>query len=211
VTAPALAPTLPDRAELEAAERLVRAVMPETPQYRWPLLEARTGTETWVKHEDATPAGAFKVRGGIVYFDWLARQAPRVPGVVTATRGNHGQSVGLAARAHGIPAVVVVPHGNSRAKNAAMRALGVELVEHGDDFQAAIERADAIAEERGWHRMPSFHRLLVAGRGHVRARAVPPRRRARRRVRPHRPRLRVPAACSPPAPPSARAPRWWAW
>jgi threonine dehydratase len=165
VTAPALAPTLPDRAELEAAERLVRAVMPETPQYRWPLLEARTGTETWVKHEDATPAGAFKVRGGIVYFDWLARQAPRVPGVVTATRGNHGQSVGLAARAHGIPAVVVVPHGNSRAKNAAMRALGVELVEHGDDFQAAIERADAIAGERGWHRMPSFHRLLVAGVG----------------------------------------------
>jgi threonine dehydratase len=162
---PSAAAALPDAAELAAAERLVRAVMPETPQYRWPLLEARTGTETWVKHEDATPAGAFKVRGGIVYLDWLARQRPRAAGVVTATRGNHGQSVGLAARAHGIPAVVVVPHGNSREKNAAMRAMGVELVEHGDDFQAAIEHADAIAAERGWHRLPSFHRLLVAGVG----------------------------------------------
>ena len=159
------APALPDRAELEAAEALVRAVMPATPQYRWPLLEARTGTETWVKHEDGTPAGAFKVRGGIVYFDALARQVPRVPGVVTATRGNHGQSVGLAARTHGIPAVVVVPRGNSREKNAAMRALGVELIEHGDDFQAAVEHADAIAAARGWHRLPSFHRALVAGVG----------------------------------------------
>lgn len=160
-------PTLPDAAELAHAERLVRAAMPETPQYRWPLLEQRTGVETWVKHENATPAGAFKVRGGVVLFDRLARGgadgAPRVPGVVTATRGNHGQSVGLAAARHGIPACVVVPVGNAREKNAAMRALGVELVEHGDDFQAAAEHADAIAAARGWYRLPSFHRDLVAG------------------------------------------------
>ncbi len=157
--------TLPSLAELEAASALVRAAMPATPQYRWPLLEARTGVATWVKHENHTPAGAFKVRGGITYFDWLARQVPRVAGVVTATRGNHGQSVGLAAARHGIPALVVVPHGNSHEKNAAMRAQGVELVEAGDDFQAAAEAADALARERGWHRLPSFHPLLVAGVG----------------------------------------------
>ena len=139
--------------------------MPPTPQYRWPLLDARTGVETWLKHENHTPAGAFKVRGGIVYFDALARAAPRVAGVVAATRGNHGQSVGLAARRHGIPAAIVVPSGNSREKNAAMRAQGVELIEAGDDFQASVEVADAIAVERGWHRLPSFHALLVAGIG----------------------------------------------
>jgi threonine dehydratase len=157
--------SLPSLADLQAAAALVHAAMPATPQYRWPLLEARTGVETWVKHENHTPAGAFKVRGGIVYFDWLARQVPRVAGVVTATRGNHGQSVGLAARRHGIPAVVVVPLGNSREKNAAMRAQGVELVEAGEDFQASVEVADAIARERGWHRLPSFDPLLVAGVG----------------------------------------------
>lgn len=156
---------LPTRADLEGAAALVYAAMPPTPQYRWPLLEARVGTEVWVKHENHTPAGAFKVRGGIVYFDRLARAVPRVPGVVTATRGNHGQSVGLAARRLGIPAAVVVPRGNSREKNAAMRALGVELLERGDDFQASAEAADALAAERGWHRLPSFHRDLVAGVG----------------------------------------------
>ena len=159
------APALPTLADLEAAAALVYQVMPPTPQYRWPLLEARCGCEVWVKHENHTPAGAFKVRGGIVYFDRLARATPRVAGVVTATRGNHGQSVGLAARRHGIPAVVVVPHGNSREKNAAMRALGVERIEEGHDFQAASDAAARIAAERGWHRMPSFHPLLVAGVG----------------------------------------------
>jgi threonine dehydratase len=158
-------PTLPTLADLEAAAALVRAAMPPTPQYRWPLLEARCGCEVWVKHENHTPAGAFKVRGGIVYFDHLARETPRPAGVVTATRGNHGQSVGLAARRHGIPAAIVVPHGNGREKNAAMRALGAELIEEGHDFQAASEAADALAGERGWHRMPSFHPLLVAGVG----------------------------------------------
>jgi threonine dehydratase len=156
---------LPSLADLEAAAALVYAAMPPTPQYRWPLIEARTGCETWVKHENHTPAGAFKVRGGVVYFDFLARRSPRVEGVVTATRGNHGQSVGLAARRHGMPAVVVVPHGNSREKNAAMRALGVELVEAGDDFQSASEHADLVAARRGWHRLPSFHERLVAGVG----------------------------------------------
>jgi threonine dehydratase len=154
---------LPNADDLAAAARVVYAAMPATPQYRWPLLEAATGAETWVKHENHTPAGAFKVRGGLVYFDRLARGP--VPGVVTATRGNHGQSVGFAARRHGIAAVVVVPRGNGREKNAAMRALGVELVEAGDDFQASIEAADAIAAARGWHRLPSFHADLVAGVG----------------------------------------------
>ena len=156
---------LPDRDELEAAARLVHAVMPPTPQYRWPLLERRAGCTLWVKHENHTPAGAFKVRGGIVHFDRLSRATPRVAGVVTATRGNHGQSVAIAAARHGIPAVVVVPFGNSREKNAAMRAQGAELVEEGDDFQAAVEAADRIARERGWYRLPSFHRDLVAGVG----------------------------------------------
>ncbi len=160
-----IAPALPDLAELEDAAALVHAAMPPTPQYVWPLLSARVGAEVWVKHENHTPSGAFKVRGGMVYFDRLLRQEPRVPGVVTATRGNHGQSVGLAARHAGVPAVVVVPRGNDADKNAAMRALGVELIESGDDFQASIEAADAIAAERGWHRVPSFHRDLVAGVG----------------------------------------------
>lgn len=162
---PPSASVLPSLAELESAARLVHAAMPPTPQYAWPLLEQRVGSPVVVKHENHTPAGAFKVRGGIVYFDRLARATPRVAGVVTATRGNHGQSVGIAARRHGIAAVVVVPHGNSREKNAAMRALGIELVEAGDDFQASVEAADTIAAERGWHRLPAFHRDLVAGVG----------------------------------------------
>jgi threonine dehydratase len=155
----------PSLAELEAAASVVYAVMPPTPQYRWPLLEERCGTEVWVKHENHTPVGAFKVRGGLVYFDHLRRADSPVAGVVTATRGNHGQSVGFAARAAGIPALVVVPRGNGSEKNAAMRVLGVELLERGHDFQAAVEAADELAVERGWHRPPSFHRLLVAGVG----------------------------------------------
>ncbi len=157
--------TLPSLHDLEAAAAVVYAAMPPTPQYRWPLLEARTGVETWVKHENHTPVGAFKIRGGLVHLARLAAESPRVPGVVTATRGNHGQSVGFAAARHGIPALVVVPRGNGLEKNAAMRALGVELVEAGDDFQAAIEAADAIARDRGWYRLPSFHPDLVAGVG----------------------------------------------
>jgi len=156
---------LPSLGELEAAATLIYGVMPPTPQYRWPLLEERTGTELWVKHENYTPLGAFKVRGGLVYFDHVRRTQPNVEGVVCATRGNHGQSVAFAARRNGLRVAAIVPYGNSTEKNAAMRALGAELIETGHDFQAASEAAALIAEERGWHRMPSFHLLLVRGVG----------------------------------------------
>ena len=154
----------PSLASLEAAAALVYESMPPTPQYRWPLLESRVGTVVWVKHENHTPTGSFKVRGGLIYFDDLCRNG-KPAGVVTATRGNHGQSVGFAARRYAIPATIVVPHGNSVEKNAAMKALGVELIERGRDFQAASEAAADIAAERGWHRLPSFHPLLVCGVG----------------------------------------------
>jgi len=150
---------------LEAAASLIYQSMPPTPQYRWPLLEARVGTTVWVKHENHTPTGAFKVRGGLVYLDELCRTEAKPDGVISATRGNHGQSVGFAARQYGIPAAVVVPFGNSVEKNAAMRSLGVEVIEQGHDFQAAAEVADKIAMDRGWHRFPSFHPLLVRGVG----------------------------------------------
>ena len=156
---------LPTKEALERAARRVYEVMPPTPQYAWPLLAERLGTEVWVKHENHTPVGAFKIRGGLVYFDDLARGGNSVTGVIAATRGNHGQSVGFGARRSGVPATIVVPHGNSREKNAAMRAQGVELVEHGDDFQEALEYAQRLAEERGLRMVPSFHPLLVAGVG----------------------------------------------
>ena len=152
-----------NRESIQDALRIVRAAMPPTPQQRWPLLDRRVGVPVWVKHENHTPVGAFKVRGGLVYFDALMRREPGVRGVVAATRGNHGQSVGHAARAHGLAATIVVPRGNSVEKNAAMRALGVELVEHGDDFQAAREHAQRLADANGWHMVPSFHADLVRG------------------------------------------------
>jgi threonine dehydratase len=154
---------LPDRADIESAARIVYAAMPPTPQYAWPLLAQRLGTEVWVKHENHTPTGAFKVRGGLVYLEGLARREPQCPGIVSATRGNHGQSLALAARRHGIAATIVVPHGNSREKNAAMRAFGATLIEHGQDFQEASEHASALAARHGLHRVPSFHRDLVRG------------------------------------------------
>ncbi len=156
---------LPKLADIETASRIVYSVMPATPQYCWPLLCERLGTEVWVKHENHTPVGAFKLRGGLVYFDGLTKgtMGPRVNGVISATRGNHGQSVGFAAKRYGIPARIVVPFGNSVEKNAAMRALGVDLIEHGDDFQAAREYAQRLARESSLHMVPSFHPLLVAG------------------------------------------------
>ena len=154
---------LPTRAELEDAARIVYTAMPPTPQYAWPLLAEALRTEAWVKHENHTPVGAFKIRGGLVYFARLREREPGLRGVISATRGNHGQSIGFAARRHGLAATVVVPHGNSREKNAAMRAFGVELVEHGDDFQEAREHAARLAEERGLHFVPAFHRDLVLG------------------------------------------------
>lgn len=149
--------------DIEAASRVVHAVIPPTPQYCWPLLCDRIGAEVWVKHENHTPVGAFKIRGGLVYFDDLAKSAHKPKGVITATRGNHGQSVAYAARKYGISASVVVPHGNSTEKNAAMRALGVELIEYGDDFQTSREYAERLAAERKLHVVPSFHPLLVCG------------------------------------------------
>ncbi|WP_151634502.1 threonine dehydratase [Noviherbaspirillum aerium] len=159
---------LPNREQLEAAARTVYRTMPATPQYSWPLLNEALGTELWVKHENHTPTGAFKVRGGLVYMEALARRAPGatgVTGVISATRGNHGQSVGFAARRQGLQATIVVPHGNSREKNAAMRALGVNLVEHGREFQESREHAIQLAAERRLHMIPSCHPDLVSGVG----------------------------------------------
>src|SRR5437763_14757260 len=139
-------PTLPSFAELESAAQLVHRFVPPTPQYSWPLLNQRAGCEVWTKHENHTPVGAFKVRGGIVYLDWLRRTHPDAAGVISATRGNHGQSQAFAARHFGLHAVVVVPVGNSREKNAAMRAVGAELVEHGEDLQAANQYDLVLAQ-----------------------------------------------------------------
>ncbi len=155
--------SLPTRAEIESAATLVNSVIPPTPQFSWPLLNAHAGCELWVKHENHTPLGAFKVRGGLVYMDELRRREPGCRGAICATRGNHGQSVAFAARRHGLEAVVVVPRGNSVEKNAAIRSLGATLIEHGDDFQAALEHARALANSRGLHAMPSFAPALVRG------------------------------------------------
>jgi threonine dehydratase len=149
--------------DIEDAGKIIYSDLAPTPQYRWPLLCERLGTEIWVKHENHTSVGAFKVRGGLTYFAKLVQSGTVPKGVISATRGNHGQSVGLAARRYGIPATIVVPRGNSVEKNAAMRALGVELIEHGDDFQAAREHAEMLASARSLHMVPSFHPLLVAG------------------------------------------------
>jgi threonine dehydratase len=149
--------------EFEAVQRIVYGAMPPTPQYAWPLLAEALGSEVWVKHENHTPLGAFKVRGGLVYMSRWREREPHARGVISATRGNHGQSVAFAARRHGLPATIVVPHGNSAEKNAAMRALGAELIEHGNDFQAAREQAAVLAAQRELHFVPSFHRDLVLG------------------------------------------------
>lgn len=150
-------------ADLESVLPRVHAVMPPTPQYAWPLLRKRTGVEVIVKHESHTPIGAFKVRGGLTYLDRLRREQPDVPGIISATRGNHGQSLAFAASRAGIPATIYVPHGNSVEKNRAMQAFGARLVEHGDDFQAAREEAYREADRAGLHIVPAFHRNLVLG------------------------------------------------
>jgi len=150
-------------AALEEAAALVHRTVAPTAQHCWPLLSRRLGTEVWVKHENHTATGAFKLRGGLVYIDRLKRREPGVTGVIAATRGNHGQSVALAAGRAGLAAVIVVPHGNSREKNAAMKAQGAELIEHGHDFQVALEHAREIAAARGLHLLPSFDDALVEG------------------------------------------------
>lgn len=149
--------------ELEATTAIVRTFVPPTPAYAWPLLAVRTGAEVIVKHENHTPTGSFKARGGLVYVDAL-RRADRMPrGLVTATRGNHGQSVAIAAARNGLPAVIVVPEGNSSEKNAAMQAFGGQLVTAGKDFDESRAIAAEIQRERGYHFVPSFHRELVKG------------------------------------------------
>ena len=155
--------SLPTLAEIEEGAALVHRHMRATPEIAWPLLAERLGTRVVVKHENHTPAGAFKVRGGITYIDALRREMPDVPGVITATRGNHGQSVTRAATAAGLTATIYIPHGNSVEKNAAMRAFGAELVEEGEDFQACYEACIARAEAEGLHLLASFHPWLLRG------------------------------------------------
>ena len=152
--------TLP---ELEAAAEVVGRHMPPTPQHNWPLLSRRAGCEVFVKHENHTPIGAFKVRGGITYMNELRQSGAKIGGVITATRGNHGQSVARAATAVGLKSVILVPHGNSREKNAAMRAFGAELIEHGADFDEAKDEAFRLAEVRNLHIVPPFDPMLVKG------------------------------------------------
>ncbi len=150
-------------AELDAAAEMLRSIVQQTPQYAWPLLRQRFGVEVVVKHENHTPIGAFKVRGGLVHMRRLKAAHSDLPGVVCATRGNHGQSIAFAGRHFGVPVTIVVPHGNAAEKNAAMRALGAELVEHGADFDDAKAYADKVAAERGYASLPSFHADLVTG------------------------------------------------
>ena len=171
-----------DLTALEDAARLVHATMPPTPQFAWPLLAARTGCEVWVKHENHTPIGAYKARNGIVFIDGLRRRRPEIRGIVTATRGNHGQSLPFAARGTGLAVTVVVPQGNSVEKNAAMRAFGAELVEHGRDFDEAYGHARHLAGERGLEMAPAFHPRPDARRRHLCAGAVPGGGRSRHRL-----------------------------
>ena len=149
--------------EARKAHELVLRTLRPTPALSWPLLAARLGVEVVVKHENHQPTGAFKVRGGLTYVDALLRREPATKGLVSATRGNHGQSIAFAGSRFGLSVTILVPHDNSPEKNAAMRALGAELIEHGQDFQAAREEATRLAEKRGLHSVPSFHRDLALG------------------------------------------------
>ena len=155
--------SLPTIDEIRAAQQLVYSVMQPTAQVVWPLLSERLGTEVWVKHENHTPAGAFKARTAVVYAAELFRGANNIQGLVTATRGNHGQSVALAARRFNVPAYVVVPRGNSLEKNVAMRAQGANLIEFGGDYQEAKEHAQTLAADHRWHFVPAYHRDIVKG------------------------------------------------
>jgi threonine dehydratase len=149
--------------QLQSAHSIVQEAMDPTPQRNWPLLSQTIGIEVWVKHENQAPTGGFKVRGGLTYLNELKRSRPEVQGMVSATRGNHGQSLAFAAARHGLPVTIVVPLGNSVEKNAAMKAFGATLIEQGVDFQAAVEHAKRIATQQGFEMVPSFHRDLVLG------------------------------------------------
>ncbi|BBQ78943.1 serine/threonine dehydratase [Raoultella ornithinolytica] len=149
--------------ELRASASAVYHVMPATPQYTWPLLSKRLNCEVWVKHENHTPTGAFKIRGGIIFINCLLKREPNINGIITATRGNHGQSLALAATKAGLPCYLVVPKGNSREKNAAMQALGGQIIEYGVDFDEARAKAAEIAQQRGLYFVPAFHKDLILG------------------------------------------------
>ncbi len=163
ITEPAETLSLPSLDEIRQAQTLVYTVMQPTPQIVWPLLCERLGTEVWVKHENYTPIGAFKARTAVVYAAELFSKPHNITGLVTATRGNHGQSVALAARRFSVSAHVVVPRGNSKEKNAAMRAQGAELIEFGSHYQESKEYAVNLAEEHGWHHVPPFHPDIMKG------------------------------------------------
>lgn len=152
-----------DLTALRQAAELIGRHVPPTPQYNWPLLSQRLGCEVWVKHENHTPAGAFKVRGGLLYVHELLGREPRLPGMISATRGNHGISLAMAARQAGVPLKVLVPQGNSTEKNAAMRACGAEVIEHGEDFDTARQQAAELARQSGWHFVPALHPDLIRG------------------------------------------------
>jgi threonine dehydratase len=154
---------LPSIEQIHEAQNLIYKYMPPTPQYTWPLINQRLGAEVWIKHENHTPVGAFKLRSALVYVTWLKQSQPALEGVVAATRGNFGQGVAMAARLLGLKAVIVVPHGNSVEKNRAMIAQGAELVQHGDDFQASLEFARTFAAERSFAIVESFHERLIWG------------------------------------------------
>lgn len=154
---------LPSLARIREAQTSVYRFMPPTPQYSWPLVNQRLGCEAWLKHENHTPVGAFKIRGALLFMDSLLQAQPDLKGVVAATRGNHGQGVATAAHLNGVKCIIVVPHGNSLEKNQAMIAQGADLVEHGQDFQESLEFAQSLAAERGFLMIPSFHETLVLG------------------------------------------------
>lgn len=156
-------PPLPSLAELEAATQLIRPHVPETRTSHHDALDLALHRELWLKHENETPAGAFKVRGGIVYLDELLRAQPGVPGVVAASTGNHGRSIAWSSQRVGLPCTIVVPENNPAEKNAAIRSLGARLIEHGPDFQASLEFSRKLATEEGLHPVPSFHPWLVRG------------------------------------------------
>src|SRR5437016_1692620 len=157
------ATTLPSLSEIREAQKLIYSVMQPTPQISWPLLNQELGTEVWVKHENHTPIGAFKARSAVVYAAELFQQSSGIRGLITATRGNHGQSVALAGQRFGVPVTIVVPLGNSVEKNAAMTAQGAHVVEFGEDFQDAREHAEKLAKEQGLHEVPVYHRDMVKG------------------------------------------------
>jgi threonine dehydratase len=158
-----VAALLPSLSKIREAQKVVYGIMQPTPQISWPLVNEALGTQVWAKHENHTPIGAFKARTAIYYAAELFRREPKIKGLITATRGNHGQSVALAGRRFGVPVTIVVPFGNSSEKNAAMRAQGGTLIEYGHDFQESREHAIRLSKENGFHLVPAFHRDIVAG------------------------------------------------